>query len=161
MSGGGLEQRDSFYAGQVSAEAAELLEAAMQSYGDTARAEALLHQAENLAPDALTVCFSQYKFYFYKGLMTQAEQAVRRALCLSARQSGFVNDYTELTSDSADWHCHDSPAHFYLFSLKALAFIRLRQGDTQTATTILNKISELDHHDTVGSSVIGSLVAAV
>ena len=44
--------------------------------------------------------------------------------------------------------------HFYLFSLKALAFIRLRRGDREGCERLLAKLGELDHNDSVGASVI-------
>jgi hypothetical protein len=51
----------------------------------------------------------------------------------------------------------DGPQHFYLFTLKALAFIRLRLGRPGESLALLNKLSELDPGDSVGSSVIRDL----
>ena len=48
----------------------------------------------------------------------------------------------------------NSPAHFYLFSLKALSFILLRQGRIAECRMILDKIEELDPGDLIGASVI-------
>jgi len=52
-----------------------------------------------------------------------------------------------------------SPQHFYLFSMKALAFIRLRQLRDADAALILAKLREIDPDDSVGSSVIESYAA--
>ncbi|MEW6562786.1 MAG: hypothetical protein AB1400_06080 [Pseudomonadota bacterium] len=136
---------------------AALLEEAMQAYTETERAESLLQQAKTAAPEALPVYFSLYKFYFYKGELGQAEHAVRSALQQAARQGGFGADWHRLLPGSADWSDYASPAHFYLFSLKALAFIRLRRGDDGEATAILDKLAELDPKDSVGASVIRSI----
>lgn len=47
--------------------------------------------------------------------------------------------------------------HFYLFTLKALAFIRLRLGRREESLALLGKLRELDPGDSVGSSVIHDL----
>jgi tetratricopeptide (TPR) repeat protein len=150
-----------FYAGTLPAKASGLLDEAMSVYADTARAETLLKQAQSEAPDALPVHFSLYKFYFYKGRLEDAERSARLALETAARQGGFPSDFHELTAETVDWSRHDGPQHFYLFSLKALAFIRLRQGDKAGCELILEKLRELDKADTVGGSVIGSIAAGL
>jgi hypothetical protein len=149
------------YAVNMPAEIAQLLEEAMQAYHDSERAEALLNKAHHLAPSALPVYFSMYKFLFYKGKLAEAESIVRSALAEAAAQGNFPASWEHLTSESTDWLAHDSPQHFYLFSLKALAFIRLRQGDKEECGQILAKLSLLDRTDTVGASVIGALAAGV
>jgi len=150
-----------FYAGTLPAKASGLLDEAMSAYADTARAETLLKQAQSEAPDALPVHFSLYKFYFYKGRLEDAERSARLALETAARQGGFPSDFRKLTAETVDWSRHDGPQHFYLFSLKALAFIRLRQGDKEGCELILEKLGELDKADTVGGSVIGSIAAGL
>jgi hypothetical protein len=151
--------REVFFAGDVPPKVGGLLEEAMSAYSDTARAEALLQQARQEAPEALPVYFSLYKFYFYKGRLADAEEAARSALKTAARLGGFPESYASLTPETTDWTRHDSPQHFYLFSLKALAFIRLRQGDSSGCSEILGKLRELDSADTVGGSVIGAIAA--
>jgi tetratricopeptide (TPR) repeat protein len=153
--------REVFYAGTVPPRVGGLLEEAMSAYADTVQAEALLQQARREAPEALPVYFSLYKFYFYKGRLTDAEEAARSALDIAARQGGFPDAYETLTPETTDWTRHDSPQHFYLFSLKALAFIRLRRGDVRGCEGILDKLKELDSADTVGGTVIGSLAAGL
>ncbi|QSA99230.1 hypothetical protein [Methylococcus sp. EFPC2] len=156
-----MEATRAFYAGSLPDKVGGLLEEVMSSYADTARAETLLQQAHSAAPDALPVYFSMYKFYFYKGRLEDAELAARQALETAARQGGFPSDFRQLTAESTDWTRHDSPQHFYLFSLKALAFIRLRQGDKEGCEQLLGKLGELDKSDTVGGSVIGSIAAGL
>lgn len=154
------ELRD-LYAGTVPPHIGEMLNAAMNAYADTERAETLLRQAQHEAPEALPVYFSLYKFYFYKGRLADAEWAARLALETAARQGGFTNAFEALTPATTDWSRHDGPQHFYLFSLKALAFIRLRQGDVEGCELILSKLRELDRDDTVGGSVIGTIAAGL
>ena len=156
-----METTRAFYAGTLPAKASSLLDEAMSVYGDTEKAENLLKQAQNEAPDALPVYFSLYKFYFYKGRLEDAERSARLALETAAQQGGFPSDFRQLKADTVDWSRHDGPEHFYLFSLKALAFIRLRQGDREGCEQILEKLGELDKADTVGGSVIGSIAAGL
>lgn len=76
------------------------------------------------------------------------------ALEISARQGGFSAEWETLTPLSMQWGKTDTPQHFFLFTLKALAFIRLRLGNIQGSHAILKKLRELDPIDQVGSSVI-------
>ena len=145
------------FGGEAPAEIALLLEQAMQSYADGPQAESLLWQAHRQAPDALPVYFSLYKYYFYKGNLEQAELAARMALLAAAGQAGFDADWRNLRPHSGGWADYAAPAHFYLFSLKALAFIRLRRGDAAESFAILAKLAELEPGDSVGASVIRSI----
>lgn len=145
------------FGGDAPPEVTALLERAMTSYADKQLAETLLWQAQRMAPNALPVYFSLYKFYFYKGDLEQAELAARMALLAAAAQGGFDPDWRGLRADSADWQDHAAPSHFYLFSLKALAFIRLRRGAADESSAILDKLAEIDPRDSVGASVIRTI----
>jgi hypothetical protein len=149
------------FGGDTPANVTSLLERALNSYADTQLAETLLWQAQKLAPGALPVYFSLYKFYFYKGNLEQAELAARMALLAAAMQSGFNADWRSLKLDTADWQDYDAPAHFYLFSLKALAFICLRRGNATESSAILAKLAEIDPGDSVGASVIRSILEGI
>lgn len=138
---------------------ADWLTQAVTSYHNTERAEFLLCTAQALAPECLPVYFALYKFYFYKRMLPQAEEVALRALDIAACQGGFSPDWTRLDAGSADWCRVDAPQHFYLFTLKALAFIRLRLGQSEDSHAILAKLQELDPLDTVGGSVIRDLAA--
>lgn len=145
------------FGGDAPPDVTDLLERATLSWADTQQAETLLWQAHRKAPDALPVYFSLYKFYFYKGNMEQAELAARMALLAAAMQGGFNADWRELNVESADWQDYAAPSHFFLFSLKALAFILLRRGESGESAAILGKLAELDPRDSVGASVIRSI----
>jgi tetratricopeptide (TPR) repeat protein len=149
------------FGGETPAEIDRLLRDAAAAYADTPRAEALLSEALALDPDCLAVHFARYKFCFYKSKsrLADAEHATREALATAARLAGFSANWSQLGSGSANWSDVSDPAHFYLFSLKALAFIRLRRGAGDEAQAILAKLAELDPRDSVGATVIGSLAA--
>ena len=139
----------------------QLLMEAAAAYQQTSRAETILWSAQAINPACLPVYFALYKFYFYKFRLDDAEKAALMGLEMAARQAGFSADWTQLSSLSSNWNLTDEPQHFYLFTLKALAFIRLRLGKRTESLNLLNKLQELDPGDTVGSSVIRDIAAEV
>jgi tetratricopeptide (TPR) repeat protein len=153
------EQSDALFGSDAAPAVKSLLMQAAAVQHDVNRAEALLWTAQALDPNCLATCFSLYKFYFYKGRLADAESAARLALRTAARRGGFEADWTLLQADSTDWSDSLGPAHFYLFSLKALAFIRLRMGFPTEATAILEKLAEIDPRDQVGAGVIREVAA--
>lgn len=150
-----------YFAGSLEGPVVDLLNQANEAWAETEKAEAFLIEAQRLAPQALPVYFSMYKFYFYKGQLQQAESTVRSALKTASALGGFNEEWSLQTHESASWAVHDSPAHFYLFSLKALAFIRLRRGDHESCHAILAKLKILDPQDTIGSGVIATIADSI
>lgn len=136
----------------------KLLHAAAGAYAQTHRAEAILWSAQAIDPDCLPVYFSLYKFYFYKGRLEMAERVARQALTVAARHGGFDSDWRKAEAGSADWSDRFGPQHFYLFSLKALAFICLRLKRAGECHEILDKLAEIDQQDSVGATVIRDLM---
>ena len=153
------EQSDALFGSAASPAVCALLTQAAAAHGDANRAEALLWTAQALDPDCLATCFALYKFYFYKGRLAEAESAARLALRTAARRGGFDADWTVADCQTTDWSDTHGAAHFYLFSLKALAFIRLRMGFPAETTAILDKLAEIDPCDQVGACVIREVAA--
>jgi (2Fe-2S) ferredoxin len=106
----------------------------------------------------LTHYFIRYKYLFHHHRLAEAEAAAREGLAAAAAQAGIPTDWRRLTAVSASWTTAGGPERFYLFSLKALAFIRLRRGDTEESRALLDKLSELDPADQVGAEVIRALL---
>lgn len=136
---------------------AQRLREAAACYSDTAVAEQMLRAALADDPECLASYFSLYKFYFYKRRLHDAERIALRALSVAARQGGFNADWSVLTPDAAEWSRVDAPEHFYLFTLKALAFMRLCLERGDEARSILAKLKELDPRDSVGADVIRAM----
>lgn len=153
------EQSDALFGSDAPSAVRALLNQAVEAKADANRVESLLWTAQALDPDCLATCFALYKFYFYKGRLSEAESAVRLALRTAARRGGFDADWTLATQQTTDWTDSESAAHFYLFSLKALAFIRLRMGCPDETTAILDKLAEIDPSDQVGAIVIREVAA--
>jgi tetratricopeptide (TPR) repeat protein len=138
-----------------------LLQSAVAAYGESERAEALLWQAQRMAPEQLPVYTALYKFYFYKYRLAEAAEAARLGLAAAAGQGGFAADWQALDRSCAQWDRSDGPERAYLYSLKALGFISLRQGEREQGANILDKLRELDPEDKVGGSVIRDLLTAL
>jgi hypothetical protein len=138
----------------------EKLREAAACYDDTEKAEELLWTALKADPQCLGSYFSLYKFYFYKRMLKEAEGVALLGLGTAARLGGFSPDWNKLDAQSVDWKRVDAPQHFYLFTLKALAFMRLRLGYAEESHALLAKLQELDPLDTVGASVIRDLAQA-
>ncbi len=129
---------------------------------DKAQAERLFKQAQALDSDCLQTYFALYKFYFFQGRLLEAEREVLAVLATAARQGGFPVDYHQLTSQPKQWDMYASESTlFYLYTLKALAFIQLRLQQTAAAQTILHALETLDPEDRIGASVIRSLSQAL
>lgn len=120
-----------------------------------------LNDARHAAPDQVEVLVAMFKFHFYQGDTDKAESLVLEALDKASRQGGFAADWRTLSPDSADWSDARGAGRLYLYSLKALAFIRLRQNDAAEAGSILDAMRRLDPTDLVGADVIRDLLAGL
>lgn len=145
----------------IPAEVNACLQQAVACADDFERAREWLYRARDMKPDQLEVYIALYKFCFYRGHLDEAEEIALQALQQSALRGGFDVDWQKLDVDSTDWTQMDGPARVYLYSLKALSFIRLRKGEQEQAIQQLDKLQELDVNDQVGASVIRDLACAL
>ena len=145
------------------AEVNNLLQAAVAASSvDQSRAETLFLQAQALDRRCLQTYFALYKFYFFQKRLVDAERTVIAGLEEAARQGGFPNDYRRLAQDRQKWDLYANEITlFYLYTLKALAFIKLRLGFTIDAQLILSHLQQLDPKDLSGASVIMDLAAGI
>ncbi|MCX7092111.1 MAG: hypothetical protein NTY50_01485 [Methylobacter sp.] len=145
------------------AEVNHLLQAAVAASSvDQDRAEQLFLQAQALDNHCLQTYFALYKFYFFQKRLLDAERIVLEGLEEAARQGGFPSDYRRLVEDRQHWDVRGNEiALFYLYTLKALAFIKLRLGSTPEAQLVLSHLQQLDPEDLSGASVIMDLAAGI
>jgi hypothetical protein len=157
-----LEDRVGFGPG-VSASVNRRLQMAVEARTrDRFEAERLLWEARAEDPACLPVYFALYKFYANGRKLEAAERAALLALAEAARQAGCSSDWNALSREPARWNLYGSEAGlFYLFSLKALCFIKLRRGLIEEATELLNHLARLDPDDRSGGSVIRSLAESM
>ncbi len=141
----------------------QLLQAAVAaSQAHPGRAESLFLQAQALDNHCLQTYFALYKFYFFQKRLADAERVVIAGLEESARQGGFPCDYRRLVQNQPQWDLYANDITlFYLYTLKALAFIKLRQGYDLDAKVVLTHLKRLDPKDLSGASVIMDLAAGV
>jgi len=134
-----------------------LLESAMKNYANREISETLLKKAFDTDPSVLDTYVVYYKYYFYHSLLTKAEQWVYLALENASSQGEFDSDWDSLIPTSANWDVLDGPERIYLYSLKALAFLRMKQGDFELPAEVLNKLEILDPQDQVGWTVVAQM----
>jgi hypothetical protein len=157
-----IEERVMF-SPNMPAEVNHLLQAAVAaSSSDQNKAENLFIQAQTLDNHCLQTYFALYKFYFFQKRLVDAERIVLAGLEEAAKQGGFPNDYRRLAQNRQQWNLYaNENSLFYLYTLKALAFIKLRLGFTEDAQRVLSYIRQLDPKDLSGASVIMDLAAGV
>ncbi|MDP2902305.1 MAG: hypothetical protein Q8N96_04260 [Methylovulum sp.] len=145
----------------IPAEVNQLLQAAVAASPiDQGRAEKLFLQAHAMDKQCLQTYFALYKFYFFQKRLADAERLVIAGLEESARQGGFPSDYRRLVQNQNEWDLYANEITlFYLYTLKALAFIKLRQGYDIDAQLVLSHLQQLDPKDLSGASVIMDLAA--
>ncbi|MGR8998434.1 MAG: hypothetical protein ACU88J_05235 [Gammaproteobacteria bacterium] len=147
----------------IPTEVNNLLQAAVAASSvDQNQAENLFLQAQTLDSHCLQTYFALYKFYFYQKRLVDAERIVLAGLEESAKQGGFPNDYRQLVQNRQQWNLYANESTlFYLYTLKALAFIKLRLGFTEDAHLVLSHLQQLDPEDLSGASVIMDLADGV
>lgn len=127
---------------------------------DKAAAEARFYEALDRDPSALATYFCLYKILAYDGRCDEALNVARAALAEAARQASLPAHW-RLWTRAAFANRSNGPARFALYTLKALAFIHLRSGNTADSDQYLGKLRELGEMDGIGGSVVADLARAV
>jgi len=126
------------------------------------QAEQLFLRAQTTDTHCLQTYFALYKFYFFHKRLTEAEYFALQGLEEAARQGGFPSDYRRLAREPDKWDLYANEISlFYLYSLKALAFIKLRKDHLIESQVILAQLRKLDPQDLCGSSVIQELATSI
>ncbi|WP_035716166.1 tetratricopeptide repeat protein [Azorhizobium doebereinerae] len=141
--------------GALPEEINSLLQQGVAAYRqDHVRADALFRQALAAAPTQLPTYFCLYKIHTYRGNLEDAEAAAEGGLKEAARQAGWDPDWRA-------WQPADplpeGPGRFALYTLKALAFIHLRQSRPEEAERKLTALRRLDPTGAVGWMVVAAL----
>ncbi len=121
---------------------------------DRAQADLLFRQALSAAPTLLPIYFCLYKIHTYQGNLDHAQAAAENGLQEAARQAGWTADWHEWQPQAV---LPEGPGRFALYTLKALAFIHLRQGNRSQALPILAALAKLDPAGAVGWPVVAAL----
>lgn len=121
---------------------------------DKSRADALFREALALAPHELPIYFCLYKIHTYQGHLEEAAAIAEAGLSEAARQCGWPDDWRAWRPQAGEIA---DPARFALYTLKALAFIRLRQSDAASTSAILAHLAGLDPAGVTGWPVVAAL----
>ncbi|MBW9249542.1 MAG: hypothetical protein GJU72_10830 [Acidithiobacillus ferriphilus] len=144
-----------YYEGLLPEAAERHLHLAARSYADDVRAEDHLMDAIAIAPEHMVVYLGLYKFYFYKGRLSEALATARICLQRSAAELGIDPDWRKVRERQADFGSFDAPrARFYMFVLKAYGYLHLRLGHLATGSKIMDKLIELDPTDKIQARVL-------
>ena len=152
-------ERDTINFGELPDAINALLQQGVAAYRhDRSHADQLFRQALAVAPKQLPIYFCLYKIHTYQGNLDEAQHAAEDGLKEAASQAGWPLDWRQ-------WQPHaglpDGAGRFALYTLKALAFIHLRQNDPQQAGQMLDALRQLDPAGAVGWPVVAALAEGV
>jgi hypothetical protein len=152
------ESSDLFFGGDVPAPVHALLHQAALAVPDDRTV--LMWTAQALAPACLATYYVLYKHHAGRREFELAERAASRGLQEAAAQAGLAADWRAVEPPLAPALRASGPGRFWLFTLKALAFINLRGGRPDQARELLQQLDRCDPDAGIGSEVIASLLAA-
>ena len=136
-----------------------LLQQGVAAYrSDPERADRLFRQALEAAPHELPTYLCLYKIHTYQGHLDEAQAAAEMGLREAARQAGWPPDWRAWQPQVA---LPDGAGRFALYTLKALAFIRLKQDNRPLAMEIIDALRVLDPTGAVGWPVIAALAEGI
>lgn len=118
---------------------------------------AVLWSVTLTSPQSLAVYYLLYKFHARRGELDEAQHAALRGLKAAAHAAGLNEDWQTVRAGDANFDA-PGPARFWLFTLKALAFIGLRRGERDTATQLIAQLRQLDPADHLGFGVVEALL---
>lgn len=141
--------------GELPAEVNALLQTGVLEYRtDRQAADASFRAALALDPGALPTYFCLYKIHTYQGRLEEARAMAEAGLAEAARQAGWSPDWRlwlPVETGPGD------PGRFALYTLKALAFIALRDKRPDDAAAMLKALRRLDPPGAVGWPVVAEL----
>ncbi|MCW2314714.1 tetratricopeptide (TPR) repeat protein [Rhodoblastus acidophilus] len=145
--------------GAIKPEIDALLQQGVVAYrSDFSRAENFFKQALDAAPDELATYFCLYKIHTYHGDLDVALDMALSGLRKAAAQAGWPDDWRRWTPQ---YPFPEGAGRFALYTLKALAFIRLRREEVAPAREILDRLKTLDPQGEVGWPVVAALCEGV
>ena len=156
------ESADEFFGGTVPDAVRPVLHQAAQA--PRSEVAALLWTAQALAPRCLAIYYALYKHHAGLREFELAERAALRGAQEAAQQADLALDWRQVTPASlpaaVDFGANGA-ARFWLFTLKALAFIALRSERPDDARALLAHIASLGHDARIGDDVTATLLASV
>jgi hypothetical protein len=150
------EASDELFGGEVPLAVRELLQQARSA--EREQIPALLWTAQACSPQTLAVYYLLAKCHAGRRELELAERAAAAGLKEAASQAGLPEDWQQVQPSAA--FEGTGPARFWLFMLKARAFILTRSERLEEAKALLAKLAELDPQASAGGEVVAGLVQA-
>jgi hypothetical protein len=129
------------------------------AYSDDAKAEMHLALAKAIAPNNLVVHIGEYRYYFYKNRLNEALRVAEFCLVTVAHELGIPKSWDEVTPEHANFQSDDPALRFYLFVLKAYAYLLLRLNRISEGTLAADKLLELDRNNKIGGQLLLDVVS--
>lgn len=118
-------------------------------------AERHLRAAQEIAPDHAAVLIGLYRYYFYKGRQAEALEVAQVCLAKAARDNGLSADWRLVRAGDAKFsEIRAILPRFYLFTLKAYAYLQMRLGNLAEGEQAARKLMELDPGNKLGGRVL-------
>lgn len=154
-----LAEPDAINFGELPEAINVLLQQGVAAYRhDRWRADSLFRRALAAAPTQLPIYFCLYKIHTYQGNLNEARAAAESGLREAARQAGWPPDWRDWRPEAA---ALEGAGRFALYTLKALAFILLRQDDRNEARRMLDTLRQLDPAGATGWPVVAALAEGI
>ncbi|HZU64791.1 MAG TPA: hypothetical protein VFF98_13995 [Novosphingobium sp.] len=131
------------------------LDKAALCYHQSDVAETHLRDAGRLAPGHAAVLIALYRFYFYKGRLVEALDVARECLAKALAENVLGEDWRAVGPDDADFADWGAlRPRFFLFTLKAYAYLNMRLGCYGEGRRAAEKLLFLDRGDRIGARVL-------
>jgi len=135
--------------------AAEHLNLAAGLYDKVDLALGHLRRAEELAPAHPAVLIGLYRFYFYKGRLSECLEVALVCLAEAAHHNNLPNDWRQVQRGDANFGSFDEMMpRFYMFVLKGYAFLQMRLGNLDEGLAAVMKLLDLDPSDKIGATLL-------
>ena len=132
----------------------KLLNEPLDVLEDWTRAENLLLAARKILPDRPEPLVALYKIYAYSNRFAESLQVIEKTLAMTAANGQFDGGWQSMDPLNPPWKLVDDNVRCFLYSMKAIGFVYIRQGRVAEAHQILAKVLQLDSSDLVGASVL-------
>jgi hypothetical protein len=121
------------------------------------RAEDLLCTAQQQLPEQLSLSEALYKLYAYSNQFEKSLIYIHWVMAQSSRDCQLPGDPLLARDEHIQRQPLSRAARYYLYALKAYAFVALRQGLLTQAQQLVAQLTRLDPLDQVGGSVVAQL----
>ena len=110
--------------------------------------------ARAVAPDNPVVKIGEYRYYFYKGRLEEALRVARDCLAIVAQELGLPEQWRMVEPQHGKFGTDEPAYRFYLFCLKAYAYLLLRLNRIGEGRMAVEKLLQLDPANQVGGQVL-------